>query len=155
MNISSPITVIIIYISVFIFPGYLILNFFDSNDFFYFYAFGNNIDFNVKKFYLLIFTSILPILLYMNFVLRKSVNDFKNKEIEFNDSVLFWKISVMTLSFINLYFLYIFNFSIPFISVSSLVSNETYALFRSENSSIINQGIFNLSFYFLGFFSII
>lgn len=154
MNISNPITVIIIYISVFIFPGYLILNFFDNNNFFYFYAFGNNIDFNFKKFYVLIFISILPILLYMNFVLRKSINDFKNKEIEFNDPTLFWKISVMTLSLINLYFLYLFNFSIPFISVSSLISNENYALFRAENSSIINQGIFNLSFYFLGFFSI-
>jgi len=155
MNISNPITVIVVYILIFIFPGYFILNFFDSDNFFYLYAFGKNIDFNFNKFYLLIFASILPILLYMIFLLQRSVDKFKSKEIEFANPTLFWKISVFILLFINLYFLYIFNFSIPFISISSLVSNENYALLRSENSSIINQGIFNLSFYFLGFFSII
>lgn len=154
MKISNPITVIIIYILVFIFPGYFILNFFDSDNFFYFYAFGKNIDFNANNFYLLIFGSILPILLYMTFVLKDSFNNFKRQEIQFNNPLLSWKLSIFILIFINLYFFYLFNFSIPFISLSSFVSNETYALFRSQNSGIINQGIFNLSFYFLGFYSI-
>lgn len=154
MNISNPAILIIIYICIFIFPGLIILNFFDYENFYFFYAFGKNIDFNYNRFYWLIFVSIAPILLYIFSVFGNSVNKFKNKEIEFENFMLFWKVSVFLLLSTNMYFFYLFDFSIPFISVGNLVSNETYAFFRSENSNIINQGIFNLSFYFLGFFSI-
>ena len=154
MNISNPVNIVIFYICIFIFPGFIILNFFDSEKFFYFYAFGNNIDFNYNRFYWLIFSSFIPILLYIYYVLGNSIEKFKNKKIDINNPMLFWKVSVFLLLLTNLYFFYLFDFSIPFISISNIISNENYALFRSENSSIINQGIFNLSFYFLGFFSI-
>ena len=154
MNISNPVNIIVLYICIFIFPGFIILNFFDSDKFFYFYAFGNNIDFNFNRFYRLIFSSFIPIILYIFFVLGSSIEKFKNKEIEINNLMLFWKGSVFLLLITIVYFFFLFDFSIPFISISNIVSNENYALFRSENSNIINQGIFNLSFYFLGFFSI-
>ena len=155
MNIYNPTIVILIYVVIFIFPGYLILSFFDNSSLYYYYAFGNTIDFNINNFYLLILLCLLPIILYLFFPIKSTLVIFKNKEMNINNIKMYWMLLTSILFFINIYFYYDFDFSFPVLSVMDIVTGESYGFLRSESSSSLNIGIFNFGLYLFGFSSLL
>ena len=153
MKIKNPVLLLILYIIVFIFPGFFLLNFFDSEQKNYLYVFGLLSDFNINKFYLSLFGCVMPILIYLFFVLTKSASNFRNKEIDLANIKMIYFLLTACLIILNLYFFISFNFSIPVLSVAGFVTNETYALLRSDLS--LSYGIFNIGLFFFGFGSFI
>ena len=155
MNIYNPIIVLILYISVFIFPGYVVLSFFDSTGWYYHYAFGDLGDFNINKFYLTLLLCVGPILAYLFFSVKKNILNFKNKITDLTNLKSIYMTSILILILINFYFFVSFNFSIPAISIAGLVTADTYGALRSNFSSGLSSGIFNIGLFFFGFGSVL
>jgi len=153
MNLNNPIYLIVSYIFIFTFPGLFILNYFDPNNEFFFYAFGSLTDFNVNNFYSNIFFGLIPILLFLVIFFRIPAQSFKNQDIDLTNARFIYFNFIAALILINLYFFISFNYSIPIVSIAGLVTNESYSMLRSSLS--LNNGIFNVGLYFFGFGSVI
>ena len=153
MTLNNPIYLIVFYIFIFIFPGIFILNYFDPNNEFFFYAFGLLTDFNVNNFYLNIFFGLIPILLFLVIFFRIPAQKFKNKEVDLTNARFVYLIFITALILINLYLFISFNYSIPIMSIAGSVSSDNYSILRSDLA--LDYAIFNIGLYFFGFGSFI
>ena len=122
MNLNNPIYLIVSYIFIFTFPGLFILNYFDPNNEFFFYAFGSLTDFNVNNFYSNIFFGLIPILLFLVIFFRIPAQSFKNQDIDLTNARFIYFNFIAALILINLYFFISFNYSIPIVSIAGLVT---------------------------------